>query len=44
MHTDSFIIRIKTKDFYIKILQLILKNGLTHHTLAKMIIDHFQEV
>ena len=44
MHTDSFIIRIKTKDFYIKILQMILKNGLTHQIIAKMTIHHFQEV
>ena len=41
MDTDSFIIYIKTEGF-MKTLQMILKNGLTHLTMIKMIKDHFQ--
>ena len=41
MDTDSFIIHIKTENFY-KTLLIILKNGLTHLTMTKMIKDHFQ--
>ena len=43
MDEDSFIVHIKTEDFY-KDLQMMLKNGLTHQTIVKMIIDHFQKV
>ena len=38
MNTDSFAIRLKTEDFY-ETLLMTLKNGLTHQTTAKMIID-----
>ena len=41
MDKDSFVIHIKTEDF-VKTLLMTLKNGLTHQTTAKMIIDHFQ--
>ena len=41
MDTDNFIIYIKTEGF-MKTLQMILKNGLTHLTMIKMIKDHFQ--
>ena len=41
MDTDSFIIYIKTEGF-MKTLQMILKNGLTHLIMIKMIKDHFQ--
>ena len=40
-HTDSFVIYIKT-EIFIKALLIMLKNGLTHQTTAKMIIDRFQ--
>ena len=43
MDTDSFIIILKLKIF-IKILQIMLKNGLTHLTIVKMIQDCFQKV
>ena len=43
MDTDSFIIHIKTADFYIlQILLMIFKNGLTHQTTVKMIKVRFQ--
>ena len=35
--------RLKPKIFT-KILQIMLKNGLIHQTITKMIKDHFQEV
>ena len=38
MNTDSFAIHLKTEDFYEKLL-MTLKNGLTHQTTAKIIID-----
>ena len=45
MDTDSFIIHIKTADFYIlQILLMIFKNGLTHQTTVKMIKVRFQQV
>ena len=31
-------------NIFIRILQMMLLNGLTHQTLVKMIKDHFQEV
>ena len=43
MDTDSFIIILKLKIF-IKILQIMLKNGLTRLTIVKMIQDCFQKV
>ena len=43
MDTDSFIIHIKTEDFK-KILQIMLKNVLTHQTIVKMIKAHFQDI
>ena len=43
MDTDSFIIILKLKIF-IKILQIMLKNALTHLTIVKMIQDCFQKV
>ena len=43
MDTDSFVIHIKTEDFYEDIANYA-KNGLTHQTIVKMIKDHFQEV
>ena len=42
MDTDSFIIHIKTEDFYKDIALLMLKNGLTHQTTMKMIKKRFQ--
>ena len=44
MDTDSFIIYIKTKDFYEDIANDVqkFKNGLTHLTVTKMIKDRFQ--
>ena len=41
MDTDSFIIHIKTEDFYKKLL-MMLKNGLTHLIMMKMIKHRFQ--
>ena len=41
MDTDSFIIHIKT-EYFMKILLMMLKNGLTDLTMTKMIKDHFQ--
>ena len=41
MDTDSFVIYIKTEDFY-KDIAMMLKNGLAHQTTAKMIIDRFR--
>ena len=41
MDTDSFVIYIKTEDFY-KDIANDFKNGLTHQTIAKMIIHRFQ--
>ena len=43
MDTDSFIIHIKTEDFYKKLL-MMLKNGLTHLIMMKMIKHRFQQV
>ena len=40
MDTESFIVYIKS--IFMKILQMILKNCLTHLTMTKMIKDHFQ--
>ena len=40
MDTDSFIIHIKTEDFYKDIGDDV--NGLTHQIIVKMIKDHFQ--
>ena len=42
MDTDSFIIHIKTEDFYKDIGDDV--NGLTHQIIVKMIKDHFQQV
>ena len=39
--SESFIIHIKTQDFYI--LLMMLKNCLTYQTIVQMIKDHFQE-
>ena len=41
MDTDRFIIHIKTESF-MKILVMMLKIGLAHQTIVKMIKDHFQ--
>ena len=41
MDTDSFVIHIKTKDFYENITNDV-ENGLTHLTMRKMIKDCFQ--
>ena len=41
MDTDSFVINIFTKDFF-KILTMMLKDGLIHLTMIKMIKDHFK--
>ena len=41
--TGSFIIHIKTEDF-IKKLLMVLKNGLTHLTMMKVIKERFQQV
>ena len=41
MDTDSFVIHIKTKDFYENITNDV-ENGLTHLTMTKMIKDCFQ--
>ena len=41
MDTDSFVIHIVTEAFT-KTLLLMLKNGLTNQTTAKMRIDRFQ--
>ena len=41
MDTDSFIIYIKTEDFYKKML-MMLKNCLTYLIMMKMIKDRFQ--
>ena len=43
MDTDSFVIHIKTKDFYENITNDV-ENGLTHLTMTKMIKDCFQQV
>ena len=42
MDTDSFVVYIKTKDFYKDIVNDV-KNGLTHQTTAKMIMYHFRQ-
>ena len=41
MDTDSFVINIFTKDFF-KILTMMLKDGLIHLTMIKMIKGHFK--
>ena len=41
MDTDSFVINTFTKDFF-KILTMMLKDGLIHLTMIKMIKDHFR--
>ena len=43
MDTDSFIIHIKTKDFYDKDIADDVKNCLPNQIIVKMIKDHFQE-
>ena len=43
MNTDSFVINIFTKTF-LKILTMMLKDGLIHLTMIKMIKDHFKQV
>ena len=43
MNTDSFVINIFTKTF-LKILTMMLKDGLIHLTMMRMIKDHFQWV
>ena len=40
--TDSFIIYIKTEDFFLKVFIMMLKNGLIRLTAVKMIKGHFQ--
>ena len=42
MDTDSLIIHLELKIFA-KILQIILRNGLTHQSIVKMIKDRFQQ-
>ena len=42
MDTGSFVIHIKTEDFYVML--IMLRNGLTHQTMTKMIKDRFQHV
>ena len=42
MDTDSFVIYIETEDFYIKILLMMLKDGLIRPTMIRMMKDHFQ--
>ena len=41
MDTDNFVIYIKLKIF-MKTLQMMLKDGLIHLTMIRMIKDHFQ--
>ena len=41
MDTDSFIIHIKTEDFYEDIANGV-ENGLRHLTMMRMMKDHFQ--
>ena len=43
MDTDTFIITIFTEDF-LRILVMMLKDGLTHPTMIRMLKDHFQWV
>ena len=43
MDTDSFIMHIKTEDFY-KDIAMTLKDGLIHLIMMKMIKDLFQVV
>ena len=43
MDTDSFIMHIKTEDFF-KILLMMLKNGLTNQIMILVLIDHYQLV
>ena len=43
MDTDSFVINIFTEDF-LKILTMMLKDGLIHLAMMRMIKDHFQWV
>ena len=43
MDTDGFVIYIETRDFY-KDMLMMLKYGLIHLTLMKMIKDLFQQV
>ena len=40
--TDSFIIYIKTEDFFVDISDDVLKDGLIHLTKMKMVKDLFQ--
>ena len=42
MYTKKWSEDLKVKIF-MKILLMMLKNGLTHQTKVKMVIDHFQE-
>ena len=42
--SDSFVINIFTEDFFEDILTMMLKDGLIHLTMIKMIKDHFKEV
>ena len=52
MDAGSFVIHIKTEDFYkgllfflkMNQLQMMLKNGLTRQTTMKITKDHFQQV
>ena len=41
MYTDSFVINIFTEDFF-KTLTMMLKDGLIHLTMMRMIKDHFK--
>ena len=43
MDTDTFIITIFTEDF-LRILVMMLKDGLIHPTIIRMLKDHFQWV
>ena len=43
MDTDSLTIHLELKIFA-KILQIILRNSLTHQSIVKMIKDRFQQV
>ena len=43
MDTDSFVINIFTEDF-LKMLTMMLKDGLIHLTMIRMIKDHFKQV
>ena len=43
MDTDSFVIHIKTEDFYKDIADDVLKNGLTHQTIVKTTSKRYEQ-